>query len=558
LGSVPSFGEEKLIVEEISIQGNCTFSKQELLKQIKTKPKLPFNQEVWEEDIRSILRFYQNSGFLFTRIEQDLKIKDSRVKIKIIIDETYVIPVGKIELSGNHAFPTSSILKRMETKKDRIFKRETFEEDLQAILSLYENNGYPYCRVEPQNFQVDKGRLNFSLKVVEGPRVRIAKVEVVGNELTKDYVIRREMGIREGEFYCQERIDQAKKRLEELGIFKKVGEVEATLDKKEEMVTLTVPIEEGRVNTLRGGLSISPEGRGINGEFDLDAKNLMGTGRRGKVKWSRISTSTTRFKIGFEEPWLFKRPYTLKAELFQSIEDSTYTFREGMIYLSLPLSQDLSLVGGWGKEQVLGRVGRGNIYPSIKTKGILGVRWKRTDSVRNPSQGLDYDLSFEVGRKKSQLPSSKVETMGIGKLRYDLANYLPLPTHHVFALLIHGRKCFYPEEEVPISEQFRIGGATSLRGYREEQFYGTDLLWFNLEYRILFLLHSRIFMFFDLGHLEAGGMRISILTRRAWKLGYGAGLRLSSRLGMVSLSYGLGEGDGILGGKLHLSLENEF
>ena len=109
---------------------------------------------------------------------------------------------------------------------------------------------------------------------------------------------------------------------------------------------------------------------------------------------------------------------------------------------------------------------------------------------------------------------------------------------------------------MPITDQFRFGGARTLRGYRENQFNGSKVAWANLEYRYLLARRSRVFVFLDSGYywrrLDSGE------SVEGYKLGYGFGLRIETGLGIISVDYGLGEGDGILAGKVHVGLINQF
>jgi outer membrane protein insertion porin family len=107
---------------------------------------------------------------------------------------------------------------------------------------------------------------------------------------------------------------------------------------------------------------------------------------------------------------------------------------------------------------------------------------------------------------------------------------------------------------VPFHELLAVGGASSLRGYREEQFRGTRTAVGTLEYRYLLGRHARAVVFLDVGYFYRGGPNFAKDT----KLGYGIGLRGETRLGTISLDYGLGEGDDLLDGKLHVGLIRGF
>lgn len=99
----------------------------------------------------------------------------------------------------------------------------------------------------------------------------------------------------------------------------------------------------------------------------------------------------------------------------------------------------------------------------------------------------------------------------------------------------------------------------TLRGYREAQFLGSRMVWLNTEYRFLLGGRSYAYGFFDLGYTSTpdrseAGLTKSELTRT----GYGVGARVDTRVGMIGVSLGFGEGDTFRTAKLHLRLVNEF
>ena len=109
---------------------------------------------------------------------------------------------------------------------------------------------------------------------------------------------------------------------------------------------------------------------------------------------------------------------------------------------------------------------------------------------------------------------------------------------------------------VPPEARLRLGGSATIRGHREEAFLATQASWMNLEWRLLLGRRSRAFLFADLGALKESGTD----GGGAWLLpvGYGAGLRLESRMGQIGLDYGLARGESPGQGKVHLRVANEF
>ena len=110
-----------------------------------------------------------------------------------------------------------------------------------------------------------------------------------------------------------------------------------------------------------------------------------------------------------------------------------------------------------------------------------------------------------------------------------------------------------------LDELYRFGGATTLRGYREDQFTGNRLLWTNLEYRYLLGRRSYAFLFTDIGYyLRDELLALGLVEATAVKIGYGLGITFETALGLLGVSYALGEGDTFNKGKIHFGLIGEF
>jgi outer membrane protein insertion porin family len=109
------------------------------------------------------------------------------------------------------------------------------------------------------------------------------------------------------------------------------------------------------------------------------------------------------------------------------------------------------------------------------------------------------------------------------------------------------------------SDLFRLGGAATLRGYREGQFLGSRLVWTNLEYRFLVALRSFFYGFIDVGYIAQPSITaIGLTASERSKIGYGVGVRIDSALGLIGVSFALGEGDTFSTSKIHIRLINEF
>ena len=186
------------------------------------------------------------------------------------------------------------------------------------------------------------------------------------------------------------------------------------------------------------------------------------------------------------------------------------------------------------------------------------------DHPNNPRKGLFHRTQVIYGRKRNHATSDfspKKKMVYDTKFSLDLNHFLPTFHKQAFMTGIHLRGMTTDEESVPFPEQFKLGGINSLRGYREEEFSGTELAFTNLEYRFLWGTGSRFFIFADYGYFfrkvqlnEDGALR----KISGEKLGYGFGIRIESKVGLFGIDYGIGEKDRLSEGKIHFGIVNRF
>ena len=174
----------------------------------------------------------------------------------------------------------------------------------------------------------------------------------------------------------------------------------------------------------------------------------------------------------------------------------------------------------------------------------------------NPRSGGFCRASGSLGR--AFLTASR---QGVNRYRaeVDAEGLLPVLRSQALVLSAHARGIRTGEPLVPLSEKVRLGGASDLRGYREEQFAGDRALWGGLEHRLVMGRSSRALVFVDAGVISdrvALGGRIRRTS--LFRVGYGAGLRAESRAGIVGLDFGFGQDDGLLQGKVHVRMVHRF
>jgi outer membrane protein insertion porin family len=469
----------------------------------------------------------------------------------------------RIQLLGRN--PAGGAVARLWEESTRRPMREAqVMESADRVLRYSAQQGYPLATLIFDSIAIDQELAVAFLhtRFDTGPLVTIDSIVVRGNRITKREVITRELPLRPGDIFRLDRVDEIPARLMRLGFFHRVVPPQLLRDVRGRFL-LDLEIVEGGANTFNGVAGYNP-GSGnekgyLTGLIDLNFGNLFGTGRQLGARWEKRSRETQELALRYREPWLFGYPLHLAGAFQQLVQDTIYVERQVELSVEWPATPRLTVFGSLSRQSVSpdSLASERLLLPKSRVLGAtFGIAYNSLDDLLNPRRGVAYRTTIESGRKKisalREIPSSSIHRQ---RLTVDLQVVVPTLRAQVLSLALHGRQVTSGEPFVSITDEFRLGGATSLRGYREDQFRGSRVGWSNIEYRYLLGPRSRAFVFADLGYFfkQTADARIE-----EFKSAFGLGARVETPLGVVGVDYGLGEGDGLLAGKVHVSLVNSF
>lgn len=462
-----------------------------------------------------VLVVYKSQGFL----KASVSIKGDTV----LISEGPQFRVGRITLKGNSVFKDSEIFPLLRIRPGAVFSEIDFNQDMETILSKYENSGYLFCKIKPFDFELVADSVNFGLEIIEGPLVRIRNISVQGNKTTKDYVIIRETRIKLGDIFQEKELHEAQKRLRKL---KFLAPEKIDLISQDE---LEIMVNEYPMTHVEGILGYREQQ--VLGMFDLELFNIFGTGRELGISWQKLRELSTFIGVNYCEPWILGLPLDISFKGSHRIEDTTYVKNTAELLISAPLSLSLEISCGLSGTWVDGK----ELYSSEEYRGIVGVNFDTRDGeiAYQRKTAVHYRLRSEFNFKR------------LDRVEVRLDNYLFLSPLDLFFLSINGSKIFI--DFVPEYERFKLGGSRTLRGYWEEEFQGTSVGWLNLEYRRFIGVESFIFPFYDVGYVDG-----------EIKHGWGFGAALKSPIGVITLVYALAPKVTFMEGKVHLSIRSSF
>jgi outer membrane protein assembly factor BamA len=560
------------------VNGNINFDDEQYLKWTEVR----INQNNFPGILDSVkARIGRNvllSGYYFCKfLNADLVFSVDSTTFKIIlnVDENNPVIIEKIIFSGVDSTTNQSLVNQFEFLKGQVFNKNEIEYNIEQLLIGYENSGYPFAKVIITSVDVyidsikDENLADLYLKIESGKENRINKIEIRGNTSTKDNVILRELRFETGEPYVQKQIEEFPKRLNRLRFFEPVALPQFYINSKSEGI-LVIEIKEKNTNNFDGIIGYVPPGKNENsgyvtGLVNISLRNLFGTGRAAAIKWNKYNRNSQELDLKYLEPWFLGFPVNINLSLNQRVQDTTYVQRKLEGALEYLATEDISGSVMVATETVVPTVRTNPVFTVYNSSYIttgLNLKIDTRDDPYSPTEGVLFGNSYSFSKKSINGPAEYItptlET-SINLQRYSVSFnfFYELFLRQVVAIGVNGRELRGSAFEN--SDLYRLGGTNSLRGYREEQFLGSRIFWSNLEYRALFTRRSYGFIFFDTGYyLRPADTEKNISKSEDFLYGFGLGLNLETGLGVLRVSYALGQGDTFSEGKIHFGILNEF
>lgn len=507
-------------------------------------------------------------GFLDNSIEivlPDTSSTADNKKIFISITEGKKYLINEITIDDTTLVNHSPLIRELNLLSQQPLNETSISSISEKILKHYSDEGYIFAQVKLQGFKKifeDENEIQTELNFTVIPKRRsvINKIEIEGNDLTDANIIIREIRIKEEDTFNQALADKITKRLRRLSIFSRVNMPEYFID-QDGKGTLTLSITEGNTNSFDGIIGYIPAASArekgyFSGLVNVSFRNLFGTMRAFSLKWQQVSRASQDLEINYFEPWLFGLPINLYSSFFQRKQDSTYVQRNVGVRSEVLVSEFLSFNLTINSERVIPSAEKTiallNNSSSISIGG--GMKYDTRDDFFFPNEGLIFRTDYFYIRKEiSEQTTAAKTSIDLRKIMADFDYYQPTFSNQIFTVGLHGREL--RGNDFDLSDLFRLGGTNTLRGYEENQFSGSRLLWMNNEYRLLLAKKNFVFVFLDVGYYYRNFMNENLSKI---KYGYGLGVAVDSPLGILKVNYALGEGDSISKGKIHFGIINAF
>jgi outer membrane protein assembly factor BamA len=414
-----------------------------------------------------------------------------------------------VEIRGNVFYSTQYLLARTS----RITSQQSVERLIFRILDIYNNTGFPFCRIIPSLVDDDSKPARIVLTVDEGPRVIIDDLLFRTTGRTDWRAAKRLANLRKGLYFSRKDTEMAKKRLMKTRAFEAIDESVLQRDGRHYLM-LTAREKESDFLTLSGSFS-GPNTDNMNFGASFSSFNVLGTLRKldFEYEYQRL------FLIKFREPVLIA-PAQLDADFSILTYDST-RLTNGRLEFAAPFAAYFSI----------------SLLSGIELVNYYG---NDTTSRQSSDNLLGIGLIYDYARPEwSTLQTIKLDYLFRDADRLRIA-YDGEVTLWKFVIRPH-----YHRVQTDILQFFdylRIGGAKDLRGYLEDEFVTSRALWCNFEYHRLF-----IFPLVDIARI---GQEVFY--------SYGFGISAKSRFADATLVLAWPKGGTWSDGKVHLTFARGF
>jgi len=345
---------KRVKVHEINFTGNKEFKSSKLRKFLKkTKQQAfykvfgsgKFSKEKYEEDKLKLVAKMQEKGYRDAAILKDsiYPYSDKAIGIKLDVYEGPKYYFGNVSWVGNAKYRTSDLEKIFGIEKGEIFSEEKLEAKLRGsaagddVSSLYLNDGYLTFNIDPVQTRIHNDTVDLEMRIYEGPQYTNNKISVVGNTITNDRVVIRNLYTRPGEKFSKADLVRSVREIGQLGNFDesktnpmpKPNPSDGTVDivytveeKPSDQIELSGGFGGGRVI---GTLGLTFNNFSLRNIFNGEAYKPLpkGDGQKLSLRGQTNGKFYQSYSFSFSEPWFGgKKPVSFGLSAFTSLQSS--------------------------------------------------------------------------------------------------------------------------------------------------------------------------------------------------------------------------------------------
>lgn len=480
---------ESAAIKKINIIGNEVFSTEDLLEGFELsegsffsfiRNDNQYSKEKLQGDIETLESFYLDRGYLKFSIESS-QISLSRDKKSIFIDfnvfEGDQYTISEVNVIGDIPFDEEAYLPITSSQEGEIYSQGQITAIEDYFKKILGNQGYAFAEVSgvPETDD-DNKTVDLTYNIIPGKRTYTRKILFTGNEITQDYVLRREMRQFEGAWTSDDNIEAGKIRLERLGFFKEVSVETIPVPLTDDQIDVVYSVEEESTGSIGGNVGYSDFGLQLG--FNLQEQNFMGTGNTLSLGINK-NIYSEMYNFAFMDPYATVDGVSVGYNLyFRKTDYGKYnvanylTNSEGLgVQYGYPISdtQRLGFNLTYDKTDIsIGTLPAREIYDFVASEGNIfetvsaNFVWSRVTLNRGlfPTDGSSTSVSLmttlpfsDLNYYRASIQQKTYQPLGFGNLVFGFSGELGY------------MGAYGDSKETPFFQNFYAGGPRSLRGF---------------------------------------------------------------------------------------------
>ena len=437
-----------------------------------------YSREKLAADLETLRSFYLNRGYLdFTLESTQVSITPDRrdIYLTVNIAEGEIYTVSSVTLAGQLLLPREELEKMIQLKPGDTFSREKLAASTKAIADRLGNEGYAFANANAiPNVDKEKRTVAFSIVIDPGRRVYVRRIDIAGNNKTRDEVVRREMRQLEGAYYDASKIQLSRRRIDRTQFFGEVTVETLPVEGNPDQVDVVYTVKEKPTGALLVGVGFSSVEK-IALSASVTQSNVFGSGKYISANINSGSVNQV-YSLSYMDPYYTIDGVSRGFDVYKRRTDASslavgpYVTDSlgGGVKFGYPVSEQISVDLGANLETVeleiftnspLAYIGFVESFGTKYTYGSVSAGW-----ARDTRDSLISTTAGSYLRASSELAGGDLSYFRLG---YQQQWYYPLSR----SLTLHlggeiGYAGGYGDKPLPFFKNFFAGGPGTVRGYR--------------------------------------------------------------------------------------------
>ena len=515
----PAGGADPALVERLGIMGTLPDQR---TPRTRVEPETVFEPVLYARALKQFEDLYKSQGYLSARAGpprlEPIAGNSNRLQVTIPIKEGEQTRVARLVVEGGGDVPAQEIDGAIPLHVGQPFSYLMAEEGRSALTQIFTRRGHLYARVEDEENFLEEGaaQVEVRYRIQPGPVVRVGYVEVVGQRRTLEGLVLDLVGLKPGDVLTPEVLDRGQQALLRTGLFFSATLTPRNPEVAESEKTVQVQLRERLPREVQASLGFSlADGPRATAQFtqaNLGGRNLTFTAlAHADFPFTRFAGEQNFpdpiervIDFGLVVPRLWPLTDALRVGLdliHQRAVQPSYDLTKYSAQFSMDLTQRRPFTAGFAYEfgfqildkqvqtladaqalvdQRIARLPPGQmLFGSLRPYVILDER----DDPGRPRSGFllqasgDYERSF-TGTRAVTDTGVQVVHVNLAKVQGLVAGYVPLPALSSIVLSARGGRIYQLDDlsRTPGDRRFYLGGATTLRGFREEALQPQDII----------------------------------------------------------------------------------